>query len=339
MSTMALEGGFLEMTEEDKLIDKFIDEEGNISEDELSKLSGESPKTIEIEKEVESDEQSGEGESPEDSSESNELEPEVVEQPEVSEEKQSKRAKAESNQAKAIRIEREKRKELERALKLQAERSAKIEDVLSKVLEPKEEVKEAVPDPDEDPVGYQNYKIDRLEKLQQQHQEQLRQQYEYQQQLQQQQQFISAYAQKAKEFSQEEPDFMDAYRHLVSERIEEHLMAGYDQATANELMKQEEAAIVAKAFEDGENPAERIYNLAKRRGYSQSAKSQSGQAPKSSKLDMVKQGLKVNKSLGSNQGSAAKQVESFDENDIDNMSDAEIEKLWKLAKTGKLNFN
>ena len=307
---MDLQGGFLQMTEEDKLIDKFIDEKGNISEDDLAKLArkeeGEQdePKQDREDADVRDEpreepdrDQAEDGPDLADDGEgeSDEPDPKPVQE-------EDKKSKVESNQSKAIRIEREKRKELEKALKLQAERSQKIEEVLNTVLQPKEGPKEVIPDPDEDPVGHQNYKIEKLERLQQQHQDYLRQQHEYQVQLQQEQQFMGMYTQDARKFTESQPDFMDAYRHVVNSRIEEHLIAGYDQKVAEELFKQEEAAWVAKAFQDGESPSSRIYALAKKRGYAQEQKKSVASPPQQSKLSTLKQGIKSNKSLGPNSG-------------------------------------
>jgi hypothetical protein len=330
------------MTEEDELIDKFIDGKGNVSEDDLAKLTGEQP-TVEEPKDddAERDNREPETESDEESRSDEERAKEDVAEDGEQEsppepEPDTKRAKAESNQAKAIRVDREKRKQLERALRQQAEKSAKIEQLVSKLIEPVE-TKEVIPDADEDPIGHQNFKIKRLEQLQQQTQDNLRLQHEYQENQFQQQQFVSAYAQKAKEFSQEAPDFMDAYKHLIQSRIEEHLIAGYDEQTANELLKQEEAAIVSKAFQDGENPAARMYALAKRRGFS-APKPQPTTQPKTSKLQTLKQGISTNKSLGSSQGSANSD-EVIDSTDIADMTDDEVDKIFKLYKAGKISFN
>lgn len=337
--TVGIENGFLKTTEHDDLVDKFIENRGNLSEDDISKLSGE-------EKEQEDEPVRDDSEEPEEPSEdesggdADEPEEDVGadgqgegegDEP-VDLPKSEKRTRAESNQAKALRLEREKRKELEKALKAQAERSTKIEQVLESVLKP--DAKEPVPDPDEDPVGYTNYKIEQLEKAHQKQQDYLRKQYEYQQQQQQQQQFINLYAEDAKTFSVGQPDFMDAYNHLIQSRIEEHMVAGYDRNIANELVKQEEAAIVAKAFDDGESPSARVYALAKKRGYAK-AVNQSHQQAKSSKLEMVNQGLKSNKSLGSNTG-AANKGERLNPDDIDSMSDEDFNKLYEQFKAGTL---
>lgn len=337
--TNGIENGFLEADENDALIDKFIDSKGNISEEELAKLEGKEhekkPEPDDAGAEVEPEEESGQDASADEEDLGDETQGEEGEEPDEPDAKPEK-SKAESNQAKAIRIERERRKELEKQLRIQAERSSKIEQVLNKVLQPQAdaEPKENIPDAEEDPIGYQNYKIAKLEQLQEQQQQHLRQQQEYATQVQQREQFVSAYANSAKEYSQANPQFMDAYKHLVQSRLNEHMAAGYDESTANDLLKQEEAAIVHRAFQNGENPAERIFKVAQARGYSGTPPT----APKKvvSKLDSVKQGLKTAKALGS---STPADNENLDINNIDNMSDEELDRLWNLAKAGKMNFN
>lgn len=339
--TNGIEGGFLASDENDVLIDKFIDKKGNVSEEELAKLEGKSdeekPKPDDARAEVEPAEEPREDAGADEEDLGDEGEAEKGAEPDEPE-GELKKSKVESNQAKAIRIERERRKELEKQLRIQAERSAKIEQVLTKVLQPQAdaEPKENIPDPDEDPIGHQNYKIAKLEQLQQQQQQHLRQQQEYAQQAQQREQFVSAYANSAKEYSQTNPQFMDAYKHLVQSRLTEHMAAGYDEATANDLLKQEEAAIVHRAFQNGENPAERIFKVAQARGYTPSPAAPVATKKPISKLDSVKQGLKTAKALGPSTPSDA---DNLDINDIENMSDAEVDRLWQLAKTGKVNFN
>jgi len=340
--TKGIEGGFLASDENDALIDKFIDSKGNISEEELAKLEGKEheqkeQKPDDERAEVESDEE------PREDEESDEIELAEKGQGEEGEkssepDEDAGKRKAESNQTKAIRIERERRKDLEKQLRLQAERSSKIEQVLTKVLQPQADAqsKENVPDAEEDPIGYQNYKIAKLEQLQQQQQQYQQQQQEYARQVQQREQFVGAYAQSAKEYAVENPQFMDAYKHLVQSRLNEHLAAGYDENTANELLKQEEAAIVDRAFRNGENPAERIFKVAQARGYSYQAP-QPEKKPVS-KLESVKQGLRTSKALGPTQGDA-RDMDNLNISDIDSMSDEEVDRLWNLAKTGKVNFN
>ncbi len=340
--TNGIEGGFLASDEQDELINKFIDKKGNVSEEELAKLEGKAHEEksepedsrAEVEPVEEPREDAGSDEEKlDDAGEADEgAEPD---EPEGKPEK----SKVESNQAKAIRIERERRKELEKQLRIQAERSAKIEQVLTKVLQPQAdaEPKENIPDAEEDPIGHQNYKIAKLEQLQQQQQQQFKAQQDYAQQMQQREQFVNAYANSAKEYSQANPQFMDAYKHLVQSRLSEHLAAGYDEATANDLLKQEEAAIVHRAFQNGENPAERIFKVAQARGYTHAPIPPVANAKKPvSKLESVKQGLKTAKALGPSTPSDA---ENLDINDIDNMSDEELDRMWNLAKAGKVNFN
>lgn len=102
-------------------------------------------------------------------------------------------------------------------------------------------------------------------------------------QQQQEQQFLNAYSQAAAEFTSRQPDFNLAYNHWLKSRMEELTDAGYSQEQALHIRGAEERGLVAKAFEDGVNPSERLYAVAKRRGYTNASASP---APET-KLDPV----------------------------------------------------
>ena len=116
---------------------------------------------------------------------------------------------------------------------------------------------------DEDPLSYLRNEVTSLrEQLsgfnaqQQQAAELARQQNE----------FVGRYQAAAHEFAQSQPDFMDAYKHLMETRTQELQTMGYSKPEAMQLVQNEERMIVQRALQDDANPAERIYRLAQLRG-------------------------------------------------------------------------
>jgi len=89
--------------------------------------------------------------------------------------------------------------------------------------------------------------------------------------------FRNAYAAQAQQFAAKQPDFGQAYQHFVSSIAGELNDAGWtDPAIIAQEVQRMEAAIASKAMQDGVNPAERIYAVAKRRGFAAPAANTNG---------------------------------------------------------------
>jgi hypothetical protein len=239
----------------------------------------------------------------------------------------------------ALHEERERRKELAQQNKELQERTSRLETTFQKLMERANQTQEQVPNYDEDPLGALKYENEQI-KRQIQYQNQLEQVRQQEQQYsQQEQQFRNAYRQAAGQFSKENTDFIDAYKHLVQSRFDEHLAAGFDETTANRLIEEDEKAIATKAFQDGVNPAERIYKLAQIRGYQKSTPAPQQQTQKNvEKLANLEKGMNASKSLSNVSGKTAKseitlaQVADMNE---DEMTEFLSDKNWKkLMKQG-----
>lgn len=98
--------------------------------------------------------------------------------------------------------------------------------------------------------------------------------------------FVGAYQNSAAQFAKETTDFNQAYQHAIASRIQSFIAAGFSPEQADATAKQEEVAIVTKAFQDGENPAARIYAWSKALGYKQAAPKQ----PAEAKIDTLAKG-------------------------------------------------
>lgn len=143
---------------------------------------------------------------------------------------------------------------------------------------------------------------------------------------------ISRYSTAAKEFEAETPDFKDAYQHVVKSRIEELQAMGYPPQQAVQIAHANEAEMVAMALNQGANPAERIYALAKVRGYTAKPAKQATPTP-AEKLETVQKGQQAARSLSNAPGSASKpgSLEALLE-----MSDEEFDEATKGNKWPKL---
>lgn len=189
---------------------------------------------------------------------------------------------------------------------------------LRKQLQPKPA---AEIDVDKDPVAALKATRDELRQRSEQEARQ-RQEAEFHARL------TSSYRDAAQSFMQETPDFREAYDGLLAARVGELQAMGYSQAEAARLTEAEERNLVIKAFQDGVNPAERLYAYAQARGFKPKAAAANAKAAEeaAAKLKKVEEGQAAAKSLGAAPGSAEQELslKAYLE-----MSDDEADKLPK----------
>lgn len=112
---------------------------------------------------------------------------------------------------------------------------------------------------------------------------------------------VNHYKNDADKFTTANPDFKDAYNHLLGSRARELMALGYEEpAELEAALRNEEMSIAQMAFEKGKSPAQVIYDLAKERGY----KKADPKADTEAKLDTIERGAALNKSLSSAGGSS-----------------------------------
>ncbi len=122
---------------------------------------------------------------------------------------------------------------------------------------------EAVPDPEQDIFGYAKHleaKLARLEQGQQQMTEAQREEREYSA-------TVGTYQADIARFAQAEPAFADAYQHLIRSRAQELEYAGVPQNQISAAIQADELALVRASLAAGVSPAERVYQMAKLRGF------------------------------------------------------------------------
>lgn len=236
--------------------------------------------------------------------------------------------------------ERGRRKEAQAQIDSIKAENEKLKETFNKVMRTAQEKadKENIPNYDDDPLAALKYeneqlrsKIDPLEKAEQNRQQNYTQQ-------QQQKKFISEYAASADEFKETTPDFDDAYDHLVDSRMKDYIASGYSKEEAANLLQEDEIATVIKARQQGVNPAERIYALAKIRGYNGNKKSDADNfksqiAKNTQKINQLERGVKASKTL-SDSGTHSDErltLETISQMDDDEFSKVDWNKVLKMG--------
>jgi hypothetical protein len=228
----------------------------------------------------------------------------------------------------AMKEERQKRQELQRTLEENRQKIRSMEETFQRFqqslqqqhhLREQERLQQQIPSMDEDPVGHltatqnimMSYILDQAQKNQQSQQRM--------QESAQLNRMVYDYKTEAAQYSKKTPDFNNAYEFFVQKKQEEYMERGYTPEEAHEMLIEDEIDIVARAKSQGQNPAERVYNVARKYGYQ----------PQRSSLERVEKGMKSNRSLGSvsNEGRTGtmtlEQLASMDTND------PRFDKYWK----------
>lgn len=223
----------------------------------------------------------------------------------------------------ALHEERERRKELKKQVEAM---EARFQQLVAKI---QEKPAEKAPDPTQDFPGHVAHHFNSFAQQQAELGRRVQNFEQTQEQAHREAQFMRSYHAAAADFSARQPDFVQAYNHLLKSRFEELTDAGYSKDQALHLRTMEEQGIVFKAFEDGVNPAERLYAVAKRRGYT-AASEKPAEKPAvdpAEKLKNIEAGQKATPSMG---GGAMKPKMTLQS--IAQMSDEEFASLnWEKA--------
>jgi hypothetical protein len=228
----------------------------------------------------------------------------------------------------ALHEERMKRKELAEQVKQANDRAARLEQTFQKLVQNAQQVSANEPKPpsfDEDPIEALRFSQQKLERDNQERDRYLAQQAEQAEQNRRMQEFIGRYHDSAREYSRQQQDFNEAYSFLEKSRMDEYKYAGYSDKEARALLQEDEAVIVAKAFQEGVNPAERIYKLAQHRGYAKAA-NEVKQVPSLTKAEekiaQMEKGMQESKSLSQISGKSP--ASDFSLEALSHMSEDEL---------------
>lgn len=130
---------------------------------------------------------------------------------------------------------------------------------------------DSIPDENEDPLGTLGWIKQQIVSQRQQQAQYSQQQEAQQRQTQEWSRFQNDYRAQAQEFAASNPDFPDAYQHVVTSRAKELQALGYDEQTIISTLQQEEANAAWTAMQQGVNPGQRLMEVAKLRGWTPKA--------------------------------------------------------------------
>lgn len=241
------------------------------------------------------------------------------------------------NHRKALREAREELKKFRREQKDKEEQSSReLAEMREKFRLWHEAVqKQNEPQPpkfEEDPANHLKYQME----AQARELEELRQFRNQQAQLTQQQQAIQRFQYDFNnyeaQFTQEQPDYLNAAQYIASLWQSEIELSGVPQEQVGQAYFWKVAQFANAAIRRGENPASAVYELAKRAGY----KPQEPQKPEAEKkIETLQKGQEASKSLGSGKPDADLSLEA-----LASMSPEDIErfvrdpKAWKKLANG-----
>lgn len=168
----------------------------------------------------------------------------------------------------ALHAERQERRKAEAELHDLREKAARMEGALQAFLRQQGgATPQQAPDVQKDPVAYFNAVAEKQAREMEAMKAYINQRAEAEQRAGFEQQIMNVYRNAANQFAQSESAFADAYGHWSS-GIEAELQSyGYTPEAATERATAFELEIVARSLQDGVNPAERIFQAAKQRGW------------------------------------------------------------------------
>lgn len=163
-------------------------------------------------------------------------------------------------------------KNLDRALKAERrekrEMADKVAQLEARINAPaKTDSPEAMPDPNEDPIGWMRAAqklIDTMQAQERQQTERSQQQTASQREF---QRLNDAVGEAEADFKDEHPDYDDATKHLKQSIRDELEELGLADAELDAEFQKRVLGIATRAIQAGKNPAEVAYNLAKKRGF------------------------------------------------------------------------
>lgn len=191
------------------------------------------------------------------------------------------------------------------------------------------------PDPTEDPIGYMEWLSARLDA-----EEQVKAQEQQQTQAQQQRaeavkQVIGKAQEYETDFRELNPDYDKAADHLYAAKKAEYLDGGYDDAEAHSMVMAEFLTRADRAMKAGKDPAEIVYNLAKRTGYANEGPPKA-QTDAEAKLRRIAEGQKAASPLANAGGRGG---DDLDMDSISQLDGAAFDKAFdkmmaKAARAG-----
>ena len=185
------------------------------------------------------------------------------------------------------------------------------------------------PDPDTDPLGAMMHQLNTVNKTVADLQAAINAQRDQQTQQTQFQQFQSQVGQLRDQFVKVTPDFTDAYSHIRNARIADLKAFGMTDDKIQQTLFQEEVTLAQNAIRFGKNPAEVMYDMAKRHGYApKSVAAPNSPTKPDAKLAAIGQAQSAAKTLPSTPA-----LEDITVDGLKGASDSDLDKLVRDEKT------
>lgn len=177
------------------------------------------------------------------------------------------------------------------------------------------------PDPTTDPLGNLQFQMQAIQKQISDLTSGTQEQHKATVQETQMKNFIDTVNSQVSTFKTTHADYDDAYNHLVKTRVADFVDRGMNATQAREAVGKEEMEIAARAVQNGKNPADIAYNMAKRYGYV--AKVAAKVEPEN-KLDTIRKGIESTKDVESEAGK--------EELSLANLREADDKQLDRLVR-------
>ncbi len=229
-------------------------------------------------------------------------------------------AEAEKGLLAALKAEREHRQRLEGQLHDTSESYEKLSgrlDKLNSMMAPIEEAQAL--DPNEDPLGYTVQQMDRMN----QRFDKLEEGQAETQQTAQLNQMRDHVTKLEGQFKETHADYDAAYSHFFTSLDSQFEIMGYDPQTRAQQLGQYAAGITAQALQSGRNPAEVVYMMAQKMGYTTPAPSNGTTQPAPVADTQIIQPPRATGSLSNMAGGQAARPVTLDA--LDSMTDAEFD--------------
>jgi len=168
----------------------------------------------------------------------------------------------------------------------------------------------------EDPVSYFKEKLEAVQSKVEQAETQT---VEQRQAAEREAQFMTAVSSQVAAFKQSTPDYDAAFQYAHDRRIRELEILGVPEAYREQQFIQESFALANQAMQQGRNPGELVYEIAKHWGY----KAQAAPEANNKTIERIAEGQKASQTL------AGGKTATVSVKDIEQMDDAEFDKYWR----------
>lgn len=234
----------------------------------------------------------------------------------------------------ALHEERERRKELQGQTQELNKKIQRMEEAFQKLIDNNQQKNEQTPNYDENPLEALRHEQKKLTEQLNQHNDYLNQKHQSEEYKEKQAQFVSKYQQSALEYLKENPDFREAYSFLLGSRANEYKEAGLTLEEIKERMMSDEFDVALRAYKDGVNPGERLFALARARGYK---KSEPQISAAEEKLSQVEKGVQASKSISGAQGKNSNEMTlsalaQLDDDDLEDFIANNWNKVGKMMR-------